>query len=133
LVHYPIPSANAFYLAGSRRRFSADHGLRLERLRALAGRKELSGPTAGVVQAYLELLTTAQPETFPWRLWRFYLRQASLLFGGGSRVSPVRRIRKSFVAAIGAMLWISPTSPGELHRPEIAVESLGPRRLRRTG
>jgi glycosyltransferase involved in cell wall biosynthesis len=134
LVHYRIHAGNAYHAAGSRwRRLRAEHGLRLEILRALTRRQELSGVTADFVRDYRRLLETVEIGTFPWALWWFYLRHASPLFGGGESLSPVRRIRKSCLAAFGAMMAWPPAAPGELQRPALPARPRAGRMLRRTG
>jgi glycosyltransferase involved in cell wall biosynthesis len=134
LVHYRIHARNAFHAAGSRwRRSRAEHGLRLELLQALTGWQGLSGPAGVFVQTYRRLLEQSERGTFPWALWRFYLRHASLFFGGGSDLSPIRRIRKSSGAALGAM-WRTPqTGPGEVWRRVLPAEPAVRRALRQTG
>jgi glycosyltransferase involved in cell wall biosynthesis len=134
LVHYRIHGSNAFHAAGSRwQRSRAEHGLRLALLQALAGWKGLTGPAADFVRSYLSLLGQTERGTFPWSLWRFYLRHASLFFGGGSSLSPARRVRKSWEAAFGAMLRTPQTGPGELWRPAFQAKPPAERVLRRTG
>lgn len=134
LVHYRIHNGNAFHAAGSRwRRSRAEHGLRLELLRALTERKDLAGPMSGFVWNYRWLLERTTGGTFPWALWRFYVRHAAVFFAGGGSLSPIRRFRKSCEAALGAMLRSPQTGPGELWRPVLPAKSATGRMLRPTG
>lgn len=138
LVHYRIHENNAYHAAGSRwRRLRAEHGLRLELLRALEGRTELSDHEAEFAANYRRLLSEAATGVFPWALGRFYFRHAGELFGDGQFPSFFCRLRKSGMAAFGAMVAGSPASPelAEVSRPPAPapVESRGTEPLRRTG
>lgn len=134
LVCYRIHEGNAFHSTGSRwRRLRVEHGLRLELLQALTDWQRLSGEPADFVRAYRRLLGRTAGGTFPWALWLSYYRHAALFFGGGRPLSPVRRLRKSGLAALGAMLWTPSVGPGELLRPALPVKPSGDTELRQTG
>lgn len=131
LVYYRIHDHNAYHAVGSRwRRAGAEHWLRLELLRALTDHPGLSPVAAEFADDYRRLLEATRGGTFPWALWRFYRQQAALLFGD---LPATRRLRKTFFAALGAMLRADPVHAGELERPVVPVEPAELQPVRRTG
>jgi glycosyltransferase involved in cell wall biosynthesis len=134
LVHYRIHEGNAYHATGSRwRRLRAEHGLRLQLLRALSASGALVGTTADFARTYHHLAETARPGTFPWALCGFYFRHAEVFFGAGQRLSPLRRLRKSIGAAVSAMARLPALESGELLRAPGVGTLASPRVTRRAG
>lgn len=105
LVHYRIHETNAYHPAGSRmRRVREEHELRLRLLDVLLEARSLGRSQRRFVENYRDLLL--EPErtgAFPWRLARFYLRHAKVLFGGAGReIDAFTAWRKSAAAAMAA-------------------------------
>jgi glycosyltransferase involved in cell wall biosynthesis len=112
LVFYRIHERNTYHAAGSRlRRAREEHGLRVGMLRALTSATDWPLPQRAFAEEYLGLLRGTSPGRFPWKLWRFYLRHASLFFAGvGYERSRSTYMRRSFSAALVAMFQGSPNS-----------------------
>jgi glycosyltransferase involved in cell wall biosynthesis len=116
LVLYRIHDRNAYHAAGSRlERLREEHWLRRSLLQALVDRWELPARERAFTEKYLALLCESSAGAFPWRLWWFYLCNASLFFGGAYfNRSEATYFRKSCVAALAVMFQPAARSA---HRP----------------
>ncbi len=124
LVHYRIHETNAYHPAGSRlKRLREEHSLRLRLLEALLQTRSLGRSQRRFVEGYRELLGQAEATSgFPWRLARFYLRHAKLLFGNvDGEIDGWTAWRKSAAAAMAAW-WTGGATAREFSAVEQPVK-----------